>query len=128
MGNMYGIHKVHKKNEILISLENQIVQWIRAWETCGQNSHSGNTSSSNSWTPSKMPSLTKSFPVMPPIQSLQQSPNFQKIAPLTYDQLNDLVQTFESFSISPINSENRSNNEERNLSHSVPVIDNFHRI
>lgn len=80
---MYGIHKVHKKNEILISLENQIVQWIRAWETCGQNSHSGNTSSSNSWTPSKMPSLTKSFPVMPPIQSLQQSPNFQKIAPLS---------------------------------------------
>lgn len=36
--NMYGIHKLHKKMEILQSLEVQVARWIKAWEICAKES------------------------------------------------------------------------------------------
>merc|ERR1712169_149353 len=34
--NIYGIHKFHKKMEILESIELQITRWISAWKLCAQ--------------------------------------------------------------------------------------------
>lgn len=116
--NLYGIHKLHKKKEILESLELQVARWVKAWEICAKQSPQPEF---------KLANTIKDVPYLGTTRIIYLFHCFFHLADIYlvgFDQLNDLVNKFQSFDIqSDLNFEALDPN--RRLGKS---LDEYHRM